>query len=138
MKRFIVAVAIALSTAPTLANVNAPFEQSELDRALPIVEETGNASYGATLRLRRLVARLQLHRPGAVTRSDAAAGGAPRRRSGIGRLSPGGQEFSRYGANIAALSVDRVRRGTSPMAVFKKAVDIVSDFAFIRLSPDPI
>lgn len=46
MKRLILAVAIASSTAPTLANVNAPFEQSELDRVLPQLWE--NASAGAT------------------------------------------------------------------------------------------
>jgi hypothetical protein len=39
MKRLIVAVAIALSTAPALANVGAPFEQNELDRALPALPE---------------------------------------------------------------------------------------------------
>lgn len=40
MKRLIVAVAVALSTAPALADVGAPFEQNELDRALPSVSET--------------------------------------------------------------------------------------------------
>jgi hypothetical protein len=40
MKRFIVAVAFALSAAPALANVGAPFEQNELDRALPNVPES--------------------------------------------------------------------------------------------------
>jgi hypothetical protein len=35
MKRLIVAVAIALCTAPAFANTNAPFEQTELDRQLP-------------------------------------------------------------------------------------------------------
>ncbi len=44
MKRFIVVVAIALSSAPALADVGAPFEQNELDRALPNVSENG-ASY---------------------------------------------------------------------------------------------
>jgi hypothetical protein len=39
MKRLIVAVAIALSTAPALADVGAPFEQNELDRALPALSE---------------------------------------------------------------------------------------------------
>ena len=39
MKRLIAAVAIALCTAPALANVGAPFEQTELDRALPAVPE---------------------------------------------------------------------------------------------------
>jgi hypothetical protein len=38
MKRLIVAVALALSTAPALAeHRDAPFEQTELDRALPTV-----------------------------------------------------------------------------------------------------
>ena len=46
MKRLIVAVAIALSGAPAIADVGAPFEQNELDRALPQVSE--NASAGAT------------------------------------------------------------------------------------------
>jgi hypothetical protein len=40
MKRLIVAVALALSAAPALANVGAPFEQTELDRALPTVPES--------------------------------------------------------------------------------------------------
>jgi hypothetical protein len=40
MKRLIVAVALALSTAPALADTGAPFEQNELDRALPTVPET--------------------------------------------------------------------------------------------------
>jgi hypothetical protein len=39
MKRFIVVVAIALSSAPAFADVGAPFEQNELDRALPNVTE---------------------------------------------------------------------------------------------------
>jgi hypothetical protein len=39
MKRLIVAVAIALSTAPALADVGAPFDQNELDRALPALSE---------------------------------------------------------------------------------------------------
>jgi hypothetical protein len=39
MKRLIVAVAIALSTAPALAELGAPYEQNELDRALPAVPE---------------------------------------------------------------------------------------------------
>jgi hypothetical protein len=39
MKRLIVAVAIALFTAPALADVGAPFEQTELDRALPALPE---------------------------------------------------------------------------------------------------
>ena len=43
MKRLIVAVAIALSTAPAFADVGAPFEQNELDRALPAVPENVTA-----------------------------------------------------------------------------------------------
>lgn len=50
MKRLIVAVAIALSTAPAVAG--APFEQTELDRALPsigservLVAQMGGTSY---------------------------------------------------------------------------------------------
>ncbi len=39
MKRFIVVVAIALSSAPAFADAGAPFEQNELDRALPNVPE---------------------------------------------------------------------------------------------------
>jgi hypothetical protein len=39
MKRFIVVVALALSSAPAFADVGAPFEQNELDRALPNVSE---------------------------------------------------------------------------------------------------
>ncbi len=39
MKRLIVAVALALSTAPALADVGAPFEQNEFDRALPALPE---------------------------------------------------------------------------------------------------
>jgi hypothetical protein len=39
MKRLIAAVAIALCTAPAFADVGAPFEQTELDRALPAVPE---------------------------------------------------------------------------------------------------
>jgi hypothetical protein len=39
MKRLIVAVALALSAAPTLADVGAPFDQNELDRALPALPE---------------------------------------------------------------------------------------------------
>ena len=35
MKRLVVAVALALSAAPALADTNAPFEQTELDRQLP-------------------------------------------------------------------------------------------------------
>ena len=51
MKRLIVAVAIALSTAPALADVGAPFEQTELDRgtlATPervLVAQIGGMSY---------------------------------------------------------------------------------------------
>lgn len=55
MKRLIVAVAIALSTASALADAGAPFEQTELDRALPaltenaaehvLVAQIGNMSY---------------------------------------------------------------------------------------------
>jgi hypothetical protein len=40
MKRLIVAAAIALATAPALADVGAPYEQNELDRALPALPET--------------------------------------------------------------------------------------------------
>ena len=40
MKRIIVAVAFALSTVPALADVGAPFEQNELDRALPALTES--------------------------------------------------------------------------------------------------
>jgi hypothetical protein len=39
MKRLIVAVAFALSAAPAIADVGAPFEQNELDRALPPLPE---------------------------------------------------------------------------------------------------
>jgi hypothetical protein len=39
MKRLIVAVAIALST-PSFAAVGSPFEQNELDRALPSLPES--------------------------------------------------------------------------------------------------
>src|SRR3954468_18425238 len=39
MKRLIVAVALALSAAPALANTNAPFEQTELDRQLPALPD---------------------------------------------------------------------------------------------------
>jgi hypothetical protein len=40
MKRLIVAVAIALSSAPVLADAGAPFEQNELDRVLPNVPQS--------------------------------------------------------------------------------------------------
>ena len=43
MKRFIIVVALALSSAPALADVGAPFEQNELDRALPNVPENATA-----------------------------------------------------------------------------------------------
>jgi hypothetical protein len=50
MKRLIIAVAMALSAMPALANTNAPFEQNELDRQLPplpdnvaVYERTGRA-----------------------------------------------------------------------------------------------
>ena len=44
MKRLIVAVAIALSSAPVLAeHRDSPFEQTELDRALPAVPENVTA-----------------------------------------------------------------------------------------------
>ncbi len=39
MKRLIVTVAIALFAAPALADVGAPFDQNELDRALPALSE---------------------------------------------------------------------------------------------------
>jgi hypothetical protein len=44
MKRFIVVVALALSSAPVLAeHRDSPFEQNELDRALPSVSENVSA-----------------------------------------------------------------------------------------------
>jgi hypothetical protein len=39
MKRLIIAVAIALSAAPALADTNGPFEQNELDRQLPALPD---------------------------------------------------------------------------------------------------
>jgi hypothetical protein len=39
MKRLIVAVALALSAAPALADTNGPFEQNELDRQLPALPD---------------------------------------------------------------------------------------------------
>ena len=39
MKRLIVAIAIALSAAPALADTNGPFEQNELDRQLPALPD---------------------------------------------------------------------------------------------------
>lgn len=51
MKRIIAAVSFAVLAAPVFAaEVGAPFEQIELDRALPNVEaRAGDASTGATL-----------------------------------------------------------------------------------------
>ncbi len=47
MKRIIAAVSFAVLAAPAFA---APFEQTELDRVLPNVQNAAdNASYGATL-----------------------------------------------------------------------------------------
>lgn len=49
MKRIIAAVAFAVFAAPVLAaEVSAPFEQSQLDRALPTLPEKDNASSGST------------------------------------------------------------------------------------------
>ena len=48
MKRIIAAVSFAVLTAPVFAaEVSAPFEQTEFDRAVPGAQD--NASYGATL-----------------------------------------------------------------------------------------
>ncbi|OGA72322.1 MAG: hypothetical protein A3G81_15065 [Betaproteobacteria bacterium RIFCSPLOWO2_12_FULL_65_14] len=51
MKRIIAAVSFAVLAVPAFAaEVGAPFEQNQLDRVLPNVQErAGNASYGATL-----------------------------------------------------------------------------------------
>ncbi len=51
MKRILAAVSLAVLAAPVFAaEVGAPFEQNQLDRALPTVQdEAANASYGATL-----------------------------------------------------------------------------------------
>lgn len=51
MKRIIAAVSFAVLAAPAFAaEVGAPFEQTEFDRALPNIQERAdNASYGATL-----------------------------------------------------------------------------------------
>lgn len=51
MKRILAAVSFAVLAAPAFAaEVGAPFEQNQLDRALPNVQERAdNASYGATL-----------------------------------------------------------------------------------------
>ena len=47
MKRIIAAVSFAVLAAPVFA---APFEQNELDRVLPTIQNAAdNASYGATL-----------------------------------------------------------------------------------------
>jgi hypothetical protein len=47
MKRILLAVSFAALAAPVFA---APFEQTELDRVLPTVQNAAdNASYGATL-----------------------------------------------------------------------------------------
>jgi len=50
MKRIIAAVSLAVLAAPVFAaEVGAPFEQTQFDRALPNVQERAdNASYGAT------------------------------------------------------------------------------------------
>jgi hypothetical protein len=46
MKRFAIAVAIALSAVPALAEQrDAPFEQTQLDRALPSLPETVATDY---------------------------------------------------------------------------------------------
>ena len=44
MKRLTLAVVIALSTVPALADDRAPFDQSQLDRALPTLPEKVAAS----------------------------------------------------------------------------------------------
>lgn len=50
MKRIIAAVSFAVLAVPAFAaEVGAPFEQNQFDRALPAAQEAGNASYGATL-----------------------------------------------------------------------------------------
>ncbi len=51
MKRIIAAVSFAVLAAPVLAaEVSAPFEQTQLDRALPIIldQDADRASAGAT------------------------------------------------------------------------------------------
>lgn len=54
-------------------------------------------------------------------------------------LVGGEEELARkVGVTPAQLALWLAGRERPPMAVFKKAVDIVSDFAFIRLSPDSI
>lgn len=44
MKRLALAIALALSTAPLLADNGAPFEQTQLDRALPNLADNVAAS----------------------------------------------------------------------------------------------
>jgi hypothetical protein len=44
MKRLALAIALALSTAPLLADNSAPFEQTQLDRALPALADNVAAS----------------------------------------------------------------------------------------------
>lgn len=49
MKRTLVAVSFAVLAVPAFAaEVGAPFEQTELDRALPTIQEQNDASSGPT------------------------------------------------------------------------------------------
>lgn len=49
MKRIIVALSLAALAAPVFAaEVSAPFEQTQLDRVLPGVQDNANASGGST------------------------------------------------------------------------------------------
>jgi len=93
MKRLIVAAALAVS-GPVLADTVAPFEQNELDRALPSVPE--NVAYGQIPAERMPFEQTQLDRGaiGEPERVQLASLGDTSYRSAEGSESPWANDHS--------------------------------------------